>query len=85
MNVYEFNGVCLCPADNLPDSYSVRLESRRMLWTNLIGDAVAELAERKMSQEQYTHELHRKLQCRVTTVGSHPSFTDGTKLSLIHI
>jgi len=34
MNTYTFNAVCTCPADKLPDSYAVTVESRRMLWTN---------------------------------------------------
>lgn len=85
MNVYKFNAVCTCPADGKPDSYSVTIESRRILWTNDIGAAVAELAVKKIPQEQFTWELHRAVMARVTTVGSHPSVTDGKMCSPITI
>lgn len=85
MNTYKLNAVCTCPADSKPDSYSVVIESRRMLWTNEIGAAIDELAAKVMPQEQFTWELHRKLQARVTTVGAHPSFTDGRNCSPITI
>ena len=85
MNTYTLNAVCTCPADQKPDSYSVTIESRRMLWTNEIGAAVESLSSKVMAQEIFTWELHRLLQARVTTVGAHPSFTDGKACSPIQI
>ena len=85
MNTYRLNAVCTCPADNMPDSYSVVIECRRMLWTNEIGAAVETLAGKVMPQEQFTWELHRALKAKVTTIGSHPSFTDGKTCSPITI
>lgn len=85
MNIYTLNAVCICPADKKPDSYSVTIESRRMLWTNEIGAAVEKLSTMAIPQEKYTWELHRLLKAKVTTVGTHPSFANDKCCSNISI
>lgn len=69
---------CTCPADNKPDTYKVIIKSKRMLWTNKIGEALTELASESIAQEEYTARLARKLGAAVTTVGWHPAFCDAS-------
>lgn len=71
MNTYKTVGICVCPRDNLPDSYDVTVESRRMLWIEDIKAALVELEKLTVPQEEFTLRLARQLKAKVTTVGDH--------------
>lgn len=85
MNIYTLTAVCTCPADKKPDTYQITIRSRRMLWTNAIGEAVAELSKDAIAQEVYTERLARTLKAQVETVGTHPAFVDESVCSHITI
>lgn len=82
MNTYTLQATCTCPADGKGDVYAITIESRRMLWTNVIGEAALALTSQRIPQEEFTRALARELGARVTTRGVHPSFTDEARPSV---
>jgi hypothetical protein len=79
MNTYELQATCTCPADGKGDVYSITIRSRRMLWTNEIGQCAERLASLRIPQEEFTLRMARELGAEVTTVGQHPAFVDESK------
>ena len=74
MNIYELQCTCTCPSDKKGDVYKVIVESRRLIWTERIGDECSRLAEETISQECFTTRLSRALGAKVTTIHFYSKF-----------
>jgi hypothetical protein len=74
MNTYQFHTAVRCPKDHRPCQYLVRVRATRLIWTEDIEAADAELRAEELSQEKYTRRLSRMLGARVETEGQHGDF-----------
>lgn len=72
---YTFEAECSCPVDGLPDVYAVTLHTSRVIPVENILSALETLREERVFQEEFTQRLHRILNCRVTSEGSHSGVT----------
>lgn len=59
-----------CPANGAPDTYSVTVETRRMV---AVEDIIAALSAlpKPLYQEEITERLAAAINCTVTTIGHH--------------
>lgn len=69
MNTYELSIRAMCPSDNLPDWYEMRVESNRLILVEDVLAAVKDLGA--IYQEDLTRQIARRLGAKVTTVGYH--------------
>lgn len=69
--VYELEAVCTCPVDGKPDYYKLTIRTTRIVMVEDILKHVSEFADKKITQEVLTTNLHRALACDVTSVGWH--------------
>jgi NADPH-dependent 7-cyano-7-deazaguanine reductase QueF len=72
---YKFEAECRCPVDKLPDVYLVTLLTSRVIPVESILLALVELREEEIFQEEFTQRLHRILNCKVVSEGSHSGIT----------
>lgn len=68
---YEFELVAACPVDGKPDVYACTVRASRTIPVEDILRAAADLALKKLYQEDLTVSLQRTLAAEVTTVGWH--------------
>lgn len=61
----------ICPVDGLPDVYQVTITAARVVRVEDILETAASYKDRKIFQEELTHDMARKLACCVKSVGYH--------------
>jgi len=61
----------ICPVDQLPDEYTVRVVTRRVIPVEEILAQVEKLTKEPIFQEDLTQKLHRALACTVRSIGYH--------------
>jgi len=72
MNVkHKLEIVALCPVNGEKDCYKMTVRTKRVIYVEKILKLVDKYKKKKISQEELTHKIARKLGASVTTIGFH--------------
>ena len=68
---HHLQGMAVCPVDGTLDTYSVIVRCHRLIPVEEIRDVLLAFKDRRIFQEDMTHDLACILACEVETIGIH--------------